>query len=170
MTGARVELTGRDQALSALSAMAARVENPLPMWDEIGASLVVSTQHRFEEGRAPAGPVWPPSIRALAEGGKTLIDTARLMQSVTHNPGREGVEVGTNVIYAAVHQFGAVIRARVAPKLRFRLLGQWRSADEVTIPARPFLGIDDDDEREILAIAAEYVAGGLAGEGASDAG
>jgi phage virion morphogenesis protein len=167
MTGIRVEVTGKDQTLAALAALSARATHPQPMWDAIGMSLVVSTQRRFEEGRGPDGSPWPPSIRALAEGGKTLIASGRLMASLTHNASDEGVEVGTNVIYAAIHQFGGVIRAKNKPKLAFKLLGEWRFVDEVTIPARPFLGLDREDEREIILIAEDYLAGGE--EGGADA-
>ena len=157
MTGAGIRLDGREAALAYLGQVAARAAHPRELFDEIGGMLVVSTQHRFEEGRGPDGAVWPPSIRALAQGGKTLIDSARLMQSLTHNASDTGVEVGTNVLYAAVHQLGAVIRPVSKPKLAFRLLGKSYFVDEVTIPARPFLGVDEDDEREILAIAADYL-------------
>ncbi|MEJ0012794.1 MAG: phage virion morphogenesis protein [Bauldia sp.] len=157
--GITIDVGGYERTLASLGALVGRVEHPRPMWDAIGGSLVVSTQRRFEAGRAPDGSVWPPSIRALAENGKTLIDTARLMQSITHNATDDGVEVGTNVLYAAIHQFGGVVRAKNAPKLRFRLLGVWHSADQVTIPARPFLGLDQDDEGEIVAIAEDFVAG-----------
>lgn len=157
--GIRIKPKGIDETLAALGRIAGRLDRAEPMYDAIGGSLVASTQRRFEEGRAPDGNPWPPSIRALAEGGKTLVDTGRLMQSQTHIASETGVEVGTNLIYAAPHQFGATIRPVAAPKLRFRILGRWVSVDEVTIPRRPFLGIDEDDEREIIAIAEDFVGG-----------
>jgi phage virion morphogenesis protein len=159
MSGAEIRLTGADAALAALGEAAARAEHPKDLFDEIGASLVVSTQRRFEAGVGPDGSPWPPSIRALAEGGRTLVDSGRLMQSLTHVPSDAGVEVGTNVLYAAIHQFGGTVRPVKAAALHFKLLGQDIFVDHVTIPARPFLGLDADDEREILAIAADYLAG-----------
>jgi phage gpG-like protein len=47
------------------------------------------------------------------------------------------------VIYGPVHQFGATIQAKHAAYLRFVVGGKWVSKKEVTIPARPFLGIED---------------------------
>jgi phage virion morphogenesis protein len=162
MTGARIEVTGVEPALEELGGIAGRLDDPTPLWDAIGASLAVSTQMRFERGEGPDGSPWPPSIRALATGGKTLIDSARLVQSITHNAFASGVEVGTNMLYAAVHQFGAVIRPVVAAALRFKVGKQWVTKQEVRIPARPYLGLDDDDQVEILAIARDWIVDGQA--------
>ena len=55
---------------------------------------------------------------------KPLLDTGRLRNSITYRLlGASGVEVGSNVAYAALHQFG----------------GQAGRGKKVTIPARPFL-------------------------------
>jgi len=40
--------------------------------------------------------------------------------------------------YAAIHQFGGVIKPSSKPALRFQSGGHWWSAKQVTIPARPF--------------------------------
>lgn len=169
MTGAAVQFSidGLDQALATLSAAAALGADPLPVYDQIGAAMVTSTEMRFENQAGPDGSPWPPSIRALVEGGLTLQKTGALAQSITHQADAQGVEWGTNLVYAAPNQFGATIRPVSASKLRFRLPGNlgWRSADEVTIPARPFLGVDAEDETEILEILAEAARGvGFEGE------
>lgn len=163
MTGVAIRLTGYDETLTELGAIADRAENSQGMWDNIGASLVVSTQRRFERGQAPDGSPWPPSIRAMMEGGQTLVDSARLKQSITHIASDTGVEVGTNVLYAATHQFGATIRAKTEAGLTFRIGDAWITKQQVTIPARPFLGLDENDETEILTIAREWIAGEQAG-------
>jgi phage virion morphogenesis protein len=162
--GFRLELRGKDEALAELGRAVNALDHPRDMFDEIGMALVVSTQRRFEDEKEPGGNPWPKSIRALATGGKTLTDTARLSGSMTHEASDSGVAVGTNVIYAAIHQFGGVIKPVNAPKLAFRVLGELKFVDQVTIPARPFLGIDDDDETEILAIAGDWLAQATGGE------
>jgi len=157
--GVRIELTGKEAALDALADAAAALAHPRPLFDEIGASLVVSTQMRFERGVGPDGNPWPPSLRAIVEGGKTLVDFARLMRSISHEATDSGVAVGTNVLYAAIHQLGGTITAKTEKGLVFKGVGdQWVRKQQVTIPARPFLGIDDEDETEIAAIAAEWTA------------
>jgi phage gpG-like protein len=50
------------------------------------------------------------------------------------------VDVGTNVIYAAIHEFGGIIKAKVAKYLCFMTDdGQWHKVKSVTMPARPFM-------------------------------
>ena len=65
-----------------------------------------------------------------------------------------GAAVGTNTIYAATHQFGAedrTIRAKKGKYLRFQTGNGWVTVEKVTvnIPARPFLGISEEDQKEI---------------------
>lgn len=178
MTGVRMELTGQEAALGDLGAIIARTQNPRGLFENIGLSLVTSTQHRFEESHGPDGSPWPPSVRALATGGKTLIDSARLMRSISYQASDTGVEIGTNVVYAAIHQFGGVIHQ--APRTavlhfktskrtgasRFAKPGKADRAQkaaigarDIAIPARPFIGLDEDDDREIIRIAEEWLGG-----------
>lgn len=161
MTGIRIAITpeGIDETLAYLREAAARADNPRGMYEAIGGALVDSTRARFKTSRAPDGSVWPPSIRALAEGGRTLIDSTALVNDISHEATDTGVAVGSALIYAAVHQFGGTIRPVRAKKLRFKLLGEDVFADEVTIPARPFLGLDEDDEAEIRAVAGDWLLG-----------
>ena len=73
------------------------------------------------------------------------------------------VEVGSALPYAAVHEFGATIRARGAGRMTW---GQGtngqpplRSARQVTIPARPFIGpaLEDNADKFAPAILEEIV-------------
>lgn len=41
--------------------------------------------------------------------------------------------------YAAVHEFGATIRAKSSEYLTFQIHGAWKKVKQVEIPARPFL-------------------------------
>lgn len=104
---------------------------------------------RFRTATDPYGRAWAPSLRAQLEGGQTLSDTGRLRRSVSvQSVSEEGFVIGTNVRYAAAHQFGAVIRPRRARYLRFRLAGgrgtrkggrgRWVTVSRVLVPARPF--------------------------------
>lgn len=164
--GIRIKLEGKDAALASLRAAAAQADDPRGLWDNVGAVLAASTQARFERGEAPDGSAWPASIRATLQGGQTLIDSARLMQSITWNADAGGVDVGTNVLYAAIHQFGGTIKPVTQRALRFRVGDRWVMASEVTIPARPFLGLDRHDEVELEALARDWL---LGPQGARDA-
>jgi phage virion morphogenesis protein len=179
MSGVGLELRGKPEVSAALARAVRQAENPRGLYDNIGASLVTSTRRRFEQGVAPDGSPWPPSMRALAEGGKTLIDRARLMGSITHEADDGGVSVGSNVVYAAIHQLGGAIQQGAREQvLHFKhnaRTGRTRFAKAnskanfakkvevgprtINMPARPFLGIDDDDDREIELLAKEWLLG-----------
>lgn len=159
MAGVRMELTGREEALAFLSRTIERTDDKRGLFDAIGASLVVSTQKRFEDETDPEGNPWPASLRATMLGGRTLTDTARLVQSITHEATESSVAVGTNEIHAAIHQMGGTIKAKTSKGLRFRGLGNggWITKQEVTIPQRAFLGLDEDDEAEIRFLSADWL-------------
>lgn len=62
-------------------------------------------------------------------GKKTLIDTARLQNSITARAGADRVIVGTNLVYARIHQMG----------------GMAGRNKKVRIPARPYLMVQEED-------------------------
>ncbi|MFZ1680361.1 MAG: phage virion morphogenesis protein [Rhizobiaceae bacterium] len=161
-----MRIEGSDAALAALGEAASRIGAARPMFDEIGTRLVGSTQQRFEDEAGPDGSPWPRSIRAQFDGGKTLTDSKYLRKSFAHEAGDDRVAVGTTAVYAAIHQFGGTIRAKTARGLRFRVAGGFVSKQSVTIPARPFLGLSDTDERLVLKIAADHVARAFGGDDA----
>ena len=128
----------------------------------IGEAMRESTLERFKQGKDPTGKSWKASIRAAAEGGKTLVKTSQLRNSIRTKSDGSGFAVGTNVKYAATHQFGAqgrTIRAKKAPYLRFKVGDQWSSVKKVkiSIPARPYLGLSDEDMQEIKATVEDFI-------------
>lgn len=92
----------------------------------------------FARGISPAGAAWAPlQVRA----GQPLRDTRRLQSSLAPVDTGRGFRISTNVSYAAVHQYGATIRAKgkhglYSPKLKAHF------GKKVKIPARPFLPRD----------------------------
>lgn len=159
MTGARIELAGKEETLAELAGTIARTEDKRGLFDAIGAALVVSTQKRFEDETDPEGNPWPASLRKTLMGGRTLTDTSMLVQSITHEATENSVAVGTNLIYANIHQVGGTIRAKTPAGLRFRSPGNggWVRKNEVEMPRRAFLGLDADDEAEIRALCADWL-------------
>lgn len=125
----------------ALVGLQLRMRDLRPVLREIGASLLTSTQRRFEDEQAPSGAPWAPILRS----GAILRDSGRLYQSLTYAVGQSQVEVGTNVVYARIHQLG----------------GKAGRGRKVTIKPRPYLGLDDADRRELLEIVNDYVRGAL---------
>ena len=131
------------------------------LMDRIGSYGVSSTQERFLQERGPDGQGWTPSARAQAKGGKTLRDSARLFQSLTHEADAGSAAWGSNLVYAGIHQFGGTIRPRNAKRLAFRTVNGFVTAARVTMPARPYLGLDAQDRAEIGIIAREWIAQGV---------
>jgi len=143
-----------------------RTGNLAPAMKTIGEIVRTSVIKNFEvEGR----PRWKKSKRAALEGGQTLTDTARLRKSIFPKAYSDHAEIGTNVVYAAIHQFGGGTRPHtIRPRDRKALY--WPGAKHPVksvrhpgskIPARPFLVIQDEDWTEIKAAVTDYLTGGI---------
>lgn len=83
-------------------------------------------------------------VKKKLSGEALKVRTNRLRGSITRGPvqGREGtlqVVVGTNVIYARIHEFGGVIVPKRRKFLRFAVDGRAVFAKRVTIPKRPYI-------------------------------
>jgi len=162
MVGSMIRVDDRDlRKLAARGDDIGNLSDTAPLMREVAAALDAWTVGRFEREEAPDGTPWQPSRRALEQGGQTLTDHGILRLSINHASTARSAEAGTNVIYAGVHQEGAVIRPVNAKALIFQIGGRTVSAQEVTIPARPFLGIGADDERELGAIVGDFLSGAL---------
>lgn len=119
-----------------------------------------STRLRFRTQTGPDGQRWRPSLRAQIAGGRTLTMDGHLGDSVGSNYGADWAEWGENRVYAAIHQFGGIIRAKAAKALRFFLAGGgFAVVRQVVMPARPSLGVSDDDANEILNIVQRRIEG-----------
>jgi phage virion morphogenesis protein len=91
--------------------------NMAPAMQSMARALKTGAQMRFRTEKTPEGQAWEKSYRARTEGGQTLSLTRRLRNSITAAHGPTTASVGTNVAYAAIHQFGGVIRAKKGPFL-----------------------------------------------------
>lgn len=138
-----IDLRGDKELVASLRKMEYRSRNLQPVMADIGEYMKRSIQKNFDAGGRPNK--WKPSIRAVEEGGQTLVDTARLKNSMTYQPGRDSVKIGTNVIYAAIQQFGGTIKAKTKKYLQFRVGNQWVKKESVKIPSRPFLLVQEED-------------------------
>lgn len=121
------------QPLQAMQAV--RGLDPRLLADEIGDYVLSETLFNFQDEQTPEGEPWEPSQRALDENGKTLQDRGHLRDSYTYVVSLAGdqVEIGSNMIYAAIHHFG----------------GEAGRNKAVTLPARPALGITPAMEQDI---------------------
>lgn len=168
MAGVQYTVTLNDIGLaSRFDAVAAGAEDMTELMDMIGSALINGARTRIAETNVdPDGVPWPKSFRVLSgQGGKTLHDTGMLLGSITEEPGPREVTVGSALIYAGVHQAGATIRPVNAGALYFTLAdGTKVVAGEVTIPARPYLGISEGERETILDLTTGYFDDLLTGE------
>ncbi|ORE85737.1 phage virion morphogenesis protein [Aurantimonas sp. 22II-16-19i] len=194
MAAEGIRITVDDSAvLAALSRLEQRDRSDA--MHAIGAYLVTSTQQRFERESGPDGRPWQRLSPRTANKriGKTrrgydhmLRVKNRLYSSISYQADASSTAVGTNVAYAAIQHLGGVIKQaarrqtiyqRYDPKadtLDQRFVKRSRSnfardvdvaAHEINIPARPYLGISDEDRAEILEIVADTERRSLPGGG-----
>lgn len=135
----------------------------------VGGYVRDATRQRFRDSKAPDGTTWPISVRAKAKGGKTLVKSARLRDSIIDHSTADKAEVGTNVIYAAAHQFGLSEPQPVAEHNRRikQAFGRplpfpvWQTVGAFSrtpnTPARPFLGVNGEDRVEITGLVQDFI-------------
>lgn len=156
-SGASLNWGGLDAALGHAGK---KLGNTQTLMESVGDVLVSGTLQRFEDEEDPKGKKWIPSARAASEGGKTLDNTGRLKDSVDRYATPNKVMVGSNLVYARIHQEGGTITPKKAKKLVFTGRGGKKAAvDKVTIPARPYLGVSEQDMEEVRATMADFLAG-----------
>lgn len=153
------------QAAVTLEQIAAAGEDPFPLMDAIGRVLVNGAVERITVTNIdPDGIAWPQSFRAEVFGGPTLHATGNLARSITSAPDEHQVRVGSNLIYAGVHQDGAVIRPKTAEGLHFMLAdGEEVVVGEVTVPRRTYLGISSAEREDIGDLTVGFFSGLLDG-------
>lgn len=153
MSNTEIQLDSR-RILAAFNAVAALLDDMSPVTFDIGELLVVSTKQRFQQGVSPDGVAWQknsPTTLARKKGSRPLIgETKRLSNEIQYSNDASSVDVGSNLIYAAPNHFGATKGAFGTSKRGGPI--PWGN-----VPARPFLGISDQDEQSILDIVQEHI-------------
>jgi phage virion morphogenesis protein len=140
-----------DQLQAALAELVSSAADLTPAMAEIGEYLVRRTRDRFDRSTAPDGGAWPSlaaatiaaksrrqrtgkPYRTRANPADILKDTFTLRDSITYQPSSSTVAIGTNIAYGIYHQGGSERPGK-----------------------RPFLGLDDIDRAEILAIVSDHL-------------
>lgn len=127
------------------------------LMDQIAAYGVSSTQQRFLDEKGPEGTPWKQSRRAKKFGGKTLSNKGHLLGSLTGSATPHSASWGSNKIQAAIHQFGGIIRPKNKKALAFAGIDGLVITKKVTMPARPYLGVNQQDREEIVATAHDWM-------------
>ena len=156
MAGVRFDGTA---AQASLRGLLAGIENPVPLLERFGEYGLRTTRERFKTQKAPDGTTWEalqPWYQKEQRRNKSRILTLNgyLRGGMTWQlVGNRTVEWCSNLPYAAVHQEGATIEPRTAKVLMFR----GHVANSVTIPARPYLGLSETDEKELVEITLDWL-------------
>ena len=144
------------EILAALNRLLVAVDNPRPALLDAAEQLMQSTQQRFSTKTAPDGSQWDRNsdvtIARKGEnnpliGGDIGVDGFRvgggtLLQQFNYDLSDDGFDLFNTMQYAAMQQFGGA-------KEEFPHL--WGD-----IPARPFLGVSEDDKEHVLAIFTQF--------------
>jgi phage gpG-like protein len=123
--------------------------------EDIGEFMVGEVQENISGQTLFDGSAMPQSKAAIAKAGKTLQDKGHLRDSYTFNLTQGGVEIGSNLIYAAIHHFGGqtaphVIRAKNKKALAFGgVIVKSVNHPGSKFPPRPVLGVGPAQERRI---------------------
>lgn len=172
-----IEANGESAVMQALARLSAFNQSKPKLFDAIGQTVVSNIRSRWTKGEGLEGK-WRLSGRVMREGGTTLRDTSRSMNSITHNVLPGGVEIGTDVEYAAIHHFGGEIHYEARMRRTYFRQNQWTGlvgnkfvrkarsnfmqesmgkAYKINMPRRPFLGLTESDEQEVLNIITEHL-------------
>lgn len=196
MAGAQFDITIDDgEVRKALEGMGAASLDMQPAWDSVGSLLVSQSLHQFETQSGPDGTKWAPLAASTLRGRRgrsgrpaILQDRGHLRGSLFTRPTADGVTVGSNLVYAAIHQFGGTVAKHAqsrqvyfkqsdirAGRSRFVSrkasdFAQWATvgAHDVTIPARPYLPVLPDGTLpgpvadEVVGILRDHLTAGLA--------
>lgn len=151
--GISMDWDGLHATLGRIAAIGAQ---PAPLLAAIGVALEDSTKRRFEDGEDPSGIKWAsyaplnPLYAADKVGTQILVASGTLRSTIYSGVVGNEVFVGSEQPYAAVHQFGAVIKPKNAKALVFMLGDHKVEVGSVTVPARPYLGLSDSDREMVV--------------------
>ena len=127
--------------------LAQKGENLRPLMKNIAGIFASATEENFKnEGRPDK---WTELSEATKKQrtkqkkwpGQILQVSGQLASSISTQYDDESAVIGSNLDYAAIHQLG----------------GQAGKNKKVTIPARPYLKLTDDDFNEILDATEQYL-------------
>jgi phage virion morphogenesis protein len=144
----------------ALKRFLAAAEDLAPVFKNIGEYEAEATKQRFRDERDPDGNVWQalnPLYKETKKGPRILTgQTGDLSRIVWQLASQSEVEIGSNMIYARIHNEGGTIVPKSAAALVFSMGGQTFKVKSVKIPKRQYLGINDEDRARIEEIIEDH--------------
>jgi len=130
-----------------LKRLISKTENLRPLMKNIAGIMLDSVEENFEKEGRPykwQGLAKPTIKQRTKKGywpGRILQVRGELAASITSKYDENSAVVGTNKVYAAIHQLG----------------GEAGRNKNVKIPARPYLKLTEDDINQILEVTKDYL-------------
>lgn len=181
-----IEIEINCEAVQKLLEQAAEgLQNSAPLMEVVAARLHRAVDDNFESQGRPAwaglktgswlsragpltkrGNVSKARYNKKVVDGKILQDSGRLRNSITKQSDADSAVVGTNVVYAAIHNFGGQTAARVIYPSKKKALAWATGRHPVKkvnhpgskIPARPFMVLTPEDEADLVDSVSDYLA------------
>ncbi len=105
----------------------------LGMFEILGSEVESQTKRRISDEKSyPASGLpwlpWSPAYAETRHAGRSLLQNeGPLLESIQHVAGSDAVETGSNLVYAAIHQFGGA------------------AVGKPGLPAREYLGLSPEN-------------------------
>jgi len=117
-----------------------KLGNLKPVFQDIGESLLISHRERFDRAISPDGIPWaelsPDYQKRKRRNRDKILVLDGWLRQLHYTASDAELDLGTDRIYGAIHQFGDSARH---------------------IPARPFLGLDEAERATVLDILEEWL-------------
>lgn len=148
-------------------------EEGRPKWQPLASSTMLGLQVRGKDWKKLASGKQRSigSVKFSPFSGKILQRSGALARSIVQRYDQDSAVVGTNIVYARIHQMGGktkphVIRAKAKRALSFGgIVVRQVNHPGSNIPARPFLQLTPRDVRELVLEGKRFYARALARNG-----
>ncbi|WP_410757253.1 phage virion morphogenesis protein [Erwinia psidii] len=153
------------------------IQKRRPMMRALAGDMIDAVEENFAQQGRPAWAGWSPRYARKRKGGKILQRSGRLAASISSHSDNDSASVGTNVVYARIHQEGGTVniasrsqqayyRQHKNGRVSNRFVkksksnySEWNTigAYKITMPARPFLHLTESDIERLEETAADYI-------------
>ena len=153
-----------------------KLEHREPLMRELAAAMGDAVEENFKNQGRPAWMGWSPAYAKKRAGGQILQLSGRLAASIVSESDNDSASVGSNVAYAAIHQFGGEIKRKARNQdMHFRqkkngevgnrFVKKSKSnfvqtttvgAHTIKMPARPFLHLTEQDVEAMETTGLDY--------------
>ncbi|MBQ4852699.1 phage virion morphogenesis protein [Pseudoalteromonas sp. MMG012] len=148
MSGVKLNINfDSKQVARELNELVDSVQDRTALHRDIGEYMQLSTAERFAKEQAPDGTPWEPlkestKKRKTKNRNSILRENDFLRDTLAYDAGSDAMEFGSNRVQAALMQWGGTDDMAPGP---------------AAVEARPFVGVSNDDEDEIIQLADDFL-------------